>query len=281
MKLMKKLYVSVIIPTYNRKEVVLQAIDSVYRQTFPIAEVIVIDDGSTDGTQLSIDEKFPQVTYISQENAGVSSARNRGINIANGEWIALLDSDDQWLQNKLEKQFKVLKDHPDMYFCHTDEIWIRHGKRVNQMNKHKKSGGYIFEQCLPLCCISPSASLIHRQVFEEFGQFDELLPVCEDYDFWLRYCSQAEVVYVDEPLIIKNGGHEDQLSRKLWGMDRFRIKALEKLIRSNVLNEQQLISTIAMLEKKVLVYNKGAEKRGKFAEVKYYESLLSSIKQPK
>ena len=266
--------VSVIIPTFNRLEALRNALVSVQRQTVIPTETIVVDDGSEDGTAEMVREYFPRVKIVVQENQGVSAARNAGIQVAKGEWIALLDSDDEWLPKKLQRQRDALIKAPQIRLCHTDEIWIRNGVRVNQMKKHEKRGGYIFEHCLPLCCISPSSALIHESVFDEVGLFDEELPACEDYDFWLRFCATYPVLYVDEPLLRKYGGHEDQLSRKFWGMDRFRIQALEKVLVSGVLSLEQQAQTQAVLYKKAKIYAQGARKRGREDEASHYEAKM-------
>ena len=215
--------ISVIIPTFNSCEVLERALRSVYAQTTPVFEVLVIDGGSSDGTAEMVRRKFPHCRYISEQTKGVSHARNIGILQTSGEWIALLDSDDEWLPGKLATQIEALAKHPDCRLCHTEEIWVRNGVRVNQMKKHAKSGGWVFRKCLPLCDISPSASMIKRSLLDEVGLLDEEMLVCEDYDLWLRICSQEPVAYVEQPQIIKYGGHDDQLSHQLWGMDRFRI----------------------------------------------------------
>ncbi len=101
-----------------------------------------------------------------------------------------------------------------MRVCHTDEIWIRNGRRVNARKKHGKKGGWIFQHCLPLCAMSPSSIMIHRDVFTALGGFDERLPACEDYDLWLRITARYPVLFTRQPLIEKYGGHDDQLSRK-------------------------------------------------------------------
>lgn len=217
---------------------------------------------------------FPEVKYLYQENQGVSSARNKGIDHAQSEWIALLDSDDQWLPEKLTLQLHKLSIDPLLKICHSDEIWIRNGVRVNAMKKHSKRGGDIYKYCLPLCAMSPSSIVIHRSVFEQVGTFDESLPACEDYDLWLRMTAQFPVLYIDQPLIRKYGGHADQLSQKYWGMDRFRIKALEKMLTSNVLTPENRKLTLDMLIKKASIYRKGALKRGKLDEADYYQSLI-------
>jgi GT2 family glycosyltransferase len=269
--------VSVVIPTFNRRRTLERALQSVYVQTRVAEEVIVVDDGSIDDTGSMIASKFPQVRYFYQPNLGVSAARNFGIRQARGLWIALLDSDDEWRPAKLEKQLDALNNAPDSLVCHSDEIWIRNGKRVNQMLKHTKSGGRIFKQCLPLCAISPSAVILHRTVFDRIGLFDETLPACEDYDFWLRVCAQLPVLFIAEPLIIKYGGHDDQLSRKYWGMDRFRIQALAKIIRAKILPKDDQNAALAMLKEKVNIYIQGAAKRGKHGEVAHFQTVLKSF----
>ncbi|MCK4707802.1 MAG: glycosyltransferase [Gammaproteobacteria bacterium] len=222
--------ISVIIPSYNREETLVRALNSAFNQTSKASEIIVVDDGSSDNSADIIRRQFPDVKLIQQTNQGVSAARNTGIKSAQYDWIALLDSDDEWLPEKLEAIRQAHKDHPEEILFHSDEIWIRNGTRVNQMNKHAKYGGQIFKFCLPLCVISPSAVIIHRSVFDQIGVFNENLPACEDYDLWLRLCHRFAVFYIDQPLIKKYGGHADQLSRKFWGMDRFRIRALHDLM---------------------------------------------------
>ena len=268
------LQISVIIPTFNRREALGRALSSIESQTVAVHETIVVDDGSNDGTAAMVAERFPKIKIIRQENQGVSAARNTGIQAATGEWIALLDSDDEWLPKKLERQIDALEQTPQMRLCHTNEIWIRNGVRVNQMKKHEKRGGHIFEHCLPLCCMSPSSALIRRDVFDELGLFDEGLPACEDYDFWLRFCAKYPVLYVGEPLLKKYGGHEDQLSRKYWGMDRFRIRALEKALASGTLSETQTKLAAGMLHTKAKIYAQGARKRGRLEEATQYEQKM-------
>lgn len=248
-----------------------------FSQTRLPDEVIVIDDGSTDGTEEMLAQSFPQVIYIKQDNCGVSSARNSGIALAAGEWIALLDSDDKWMPEKLAQQEAALRAKPEYLICHTEEIWIRNGVRVNQMRKHRKYGGWIYQRCLPLCAISPSSVLIHKSVFHEIGVFDENLPACEDYDLWLRMCSKYPVLYLDQPLIKKYGGHEDQLSRRYWGMDRFRIQSLASILKHGELDPNLHDATREMLVKKISVYVKGAQKRGKLEEVHRYKRLIREL----
>jgi glycosyltransferase involved in cell wall biosynthesis len=261
---------SVIIPTWNRADRLTTALQSVYAQSHPATEVIVVDDGSSDDTRRMVRGQFPAVRYLYQPNRGVSSARNSGIEAATGDWIALLDSDDRWQPDKLAQQCEHLRMRPEYKICHSDEIWIRNGRRVNPMKKHAKYGGHIFRQCLPRCVISPSAVMIHRQLLNEVGLFDESLPACEDYDLWLRICARHPVLYIDKPLITKVGGHDDQLSRHYWGMDRFRIHALEKILAVNALDAANHAAALTTLLDKLAIVIKGAIKHGNHDLASHY-----------
>ena len=270
--------ISVIIPTFNRGHTLSRAIDSVLGQTLAADEILIVDDGSDDNTRELITDRYPQCSYLYQENQGVSSARNLGIRQAQGEWIALLDSDDAWLPDKLQRQLELLQDNPEYRLCHTEEIWMRDGVRVNAMKKHRKGGGRIFQNCLPLCVISPSSVMIHRSLFDGVGLFDTSLPACEDYDLWLRICAREPVLFVAQPMIVKYGGHEDQLSRKHWGMDRFRVQALEKIIHSGLLQQDDRNAAIHMLLKKAEILALGAEKRDKAQQADHYRRLQQTYR---
>ena len=269
--------ISVIIPVYNRCRLIDRAIKSVLGQTIPPDEIIVIDDGSTDGTDEVIKNSYPDVILLKQENRGVSCARNNGIKNAKGTWVALLDSDDEWLPVKLEKQLLALQENSSSKICHTDEIWIRNGVHVNPMKKHRKYGGNIYKYCLPLCVISPSSIIIHKEIFKDIGLFDENIPVCEDYDLWLRICSRYPVLYLQDKLIKKYGGHDDQLSRQYWGMDRFRIRALEKMINDPVLSEKDRMATVATAINKARILKKGLMKHGREKEAEKMMKKLAEL----
>ena len=266
--------ISIIIPTYNRKSFLIHAINSVLNQTYQNLELIIIDDGSSDKTENIIKKKYPKIKFYKQKNKGVSAARNKGIKMASCKWIAFLDSDDRWHPRKLENQINYLLTHPRYKICHTDEIWIRKGIRINQHKKHKKHGGHIFDKCLDLCRISPSSVIIHKDVFNKVGLFNEKLPVCEDYDLWLRIAEKFPVLYLDEKLTIKYGGHLNQLSKKYWGMDRFRIIALENIIKKNFLLKKNKLLVKKILKKKINIYLQGLKKRNKKKEIIYYENKV-------
>jgi len=260
--------ITVIIPTYNRYEFLKRALTSVYAQSHMPSEVIIIDDGSTDCT-CQIKNDFPHAKYIYQENSGVSSARNLGIKNSTCQWIAFLDSDDTWAMDKLKEQALFHEQNPLAKISYTDEKWIRDSKEVKIPKKFKKYGGDIFNECLSHCIIAPSSTLIHKDLLEEVGVFDESLEVCEDYDLWLRVACGNKIGLVDKPLITKYAGHEDQLSFKHWGMDRFRVKTLEKLVESD---KKDIV--IETLLKKYRVLLKGAIKYDRILDIKEYEEKI-------
>ena len=270
--------VSVIIPTYNRAQWLPEIINSVLRQTFPDFELIVVDDGSTDETAQVLREFSESIRVIHQQNRGVSAARNRGIHESKGELIAFLDSDDLWKLRKLEVQVGYMHAHPQVMICQTEEIWIRRGVRVNPAKKHKKYSGWIFEKMLPLCIVSPSAVMMRKSLLDEIGMFDESLPVCEDYDLWLRVGLRYPIMLIEEPLIVKRGGHDDQLSHQYWGIDRFRVQSLQKLLDSGQLNDPQRIAVLAELDKKCNILANGCMKRGKKKDVQYFGGLAEWYK---
>ena len=265
--------ISVVIPTYNRVELLKRSIDSVINQTIKPFEIIIVDDGSNDGTEAMVKKKYDSLKLIKQKNKGASAARNTGIKASSGEWICFLDSDDEWKNDKLEKQITFVANNSDYKFFHSNEIWIKNGKRINQKKKHKKYGGDIFKKCLDMCRISPSSVLINKNIFEEIGFFNENLVVCEDYELWLRICDQYKVFFIDEPLIIKYGGHQGQLSYSIDSIEFHRIKALEYLL-STSLSKENRDYTIQMLISKISIYLNGLIKRGKKHEIAVYEEKI-------
>jgi glycosyltransferase involved in cell wall biosynthesis len=252
--------VSVIIPTFNRAEWLAESIGSVLKQTYPHLEVIIVDDGSTDHTSRVVRAFGKAVTYLCVAHQGVSAARNRGVQAAHGPLIAFLDSDDVWQAGKVAAQVALLQQQPEVDVCYTDEIWIRHGVRVNPKQIHQKHSGWLFEPSLPRCIISPSSIMMRRSLWERLGGFDERLPACEDYDLWLRMTVRVPVVLIPEPLIVKRGGHADQLSRSTPLLDRYRIAALDKLLRT-ALTLPQRRAVLEMLIQKCDIVAQGAAKR--------------------
>lgn len=266
--------VSIIIPTFNRREELIRAVESALNQTYRKTEVIVVDDGSDEKAgEILKDLNAVNLKIIYQTNKGPAAARNGGVEESKSEWLAFLDSDDFWLPDKLTKQVDFHRNNQNILISQTDEEWIRNGIKVNPKKYHLKQGGDIFAISLERCMISPSAVMIHRRLFEEMGGFDETLPVCEDYDLWLRITARYKVGFIKETLVVKTGGHADQLSRKYWGMDRFRIKALENILESDM-TQIKKDATKKILELKLNVLIEGCQKRGKQKEAREYIEKL-------
>ncbi len=254
--------VSVIIPTYNRADFLKEAVDSVLAQDHPDFELIVVDDGSTDETPELLDRYGDDLRVVRQENAGVSAARNAGIARAAGDLIAFLDSDDLWLPGKLSAQTAFFDARPESVICQTEEVWVRRGRRVNPGNRHRKRAGWIFIPSLFLCLVSPSAVMMRRRLLKEVGLFDESLPACEDYDLWLRIACRHPIDLIETPLIVKRGGHADQLSAAP-GLDRHRIQSILKILEGEDLPADYREAAITVLAKKCRIYANGCFKRGR------------------
>lgn len=278
-----KYFVSVIIPNYNRIESFQKAVLSVLNQSYRQFELITVDDGSDIKVieenrkfLLNVKEKYSEIEvklFENSENKGVSYSRNRGIKEAKGDYIALLDSDDLWLPKKLELQINYIQ-QTCFRVVHTEEIWIRKGVRVNPMKKHKKEGGGIFYRSLELCLMSPSSIILEKTIFDDYGYFDESMPVCEDYDLWLRITCKEKVGFIEKPLIVKYGGHSDQLSKKYEAMDKWRVHSLIKLLESKQLNFEQELEVKKIINKKASILYKGAVKRGKLDVAKIYREWI-------
>lgn len=267
--------VSVVIPVYNRKPVICRAVESALRQTFKPDEIILVDDGSTDGTTEIITQLYPSVRCISIKHSGVSAARNCGIHAAAGEWIAFLDSDDEWEKDKLKIQMKDLENHPQAVFSHTQEKWIRGGKTVNPPKKYLKSGGDVFFRSLPLTMIAASTVIVKKSILVSLGGFDERMPVCEDYDLWLRIACYYPARYIDEKLTIKYGGNPDQLSLTVPFQDKWRIHSLVQLLENHSLNMdvEKKLAVKNELAKKLKIILTGLSKKNLISEMAYYEDL--------
>ena len=267
--------ITAILPTWNRAEWLEKSIQSVLDQTFGDFELVVVDDASTDSTAEIIERYSGKIrTIVFSENRGVSAARNAAIKNSDSEWIAFLDSDDFWHPDKLQKQIAQTKMRPACPLHFTDEIWIRNGVRVNPKKKHQKKEGWIFQPSLALCLMAPSTVILRRELYEVHGLFDENLPVCEDYDLWLRLTAQHPVALLNEKLMTRHGGHADQLSRSDWGIDRYRVQSIQKILKTESLRPEDRTAAIRMLIEKCGILAKGFRKRGNLKEVEKYEKII-------
>jgi len=265
------LKISVVIPTFNRVGFVQKAIDSVLNQTVSVDEIIIVDDGSTDNTR-EILEHNSSIKYIYQENSGVSSARNKGVLEAKNKWIAFLDSDDTWHEEKIEKQMHFHLQNVSILISHTDELWNRNNKIIKQKHHQLKPSGFCFLDNIPSCKIGPSTTLLHKSILDDVGNFDEELVVCEDYDLWLRILLKYELGYLDEKLITKYAGHENQLSFTTFAIDKYRIQALEKHLNGDYITEIK-----EEILKKCAVLLKGAHKHNNLDIIEVYEKKVFEL----
>ena len=249
-------FFSVIIPTYNRKEKLKEAVFSVFKQSFSDFELIIIDDGSQDKTSellVQLAKKYENFSFYFQEHKGVSAARNWGVQKAKSDWICFLDSDDLWDESKLFYQKEYIKENPKICIFQTKEHWIRKGKLVNPPLKHQKKEGNIFSDALRQCFITPSSVCIKKKIFLDYKGFDENLLACEDYDLWIRISAHYPVGLIKKKLLTRFEGHSDQLSHAFVAMDKFRIYSLWKNIYvENIFSEEQTEKMLLVLRKKLL-----------------------------
>jgi glycosyltransferase involved in cell wall biosynthesis len=268
--------IDVILPTYNRCELLERSINSVLKQTHADFQLYVIDDGSTDDTEKFMGKfvNSPKVHYLRQDNKGVSSARNLGVKSSSSEWITFLDSDDEWHSRKLEVQAEFIKKNPATRFVHSNEIWVRNGVRVNPKKKFDKSNYEIFLRSLQTCLISPSTVMIRRDLLEQHGLFNEEFIICEDYDLWLKILAEEEVGFIPDNLVTKYGGHPDQLSTKYPAMDYWRIKSLITLSMKPNLDPTKKEQVLSEIDKKSPILLAGFEKHQNLTDYKNLTELL-------
>jgi glycosyltransferase involved in cell wall biosynthesis len=264
--------VSVIIPTYNRRAMLLQAIDSVIAQSFTEFELIVIDDGSTDETVEHLTRLAKPIRIKRIEHSGPAAARNRGVALARAPLIAFLDSDDLWSPTKLERQLAFMRANPGCAISQTNEIWIRNGRRVNPGLRHRKRAGDIFIDSLRTCLISMSATMMRADLFRSLAGFDEIMSAAEDYDLWLRILIDHEAGLLDEPLVTRRGGHPDQTSATT-AIDRFRILALTKLLADDRLSPERRTAVVEVLAEKCRIYAGGLMRRGRIDQAHLFERV--------
>lgn len=197
--------VSVVIPAHNAEQYLAETLQSVFAQTYTALEVIVVDDGSTDGTAALVREQFPAAACLSKVNGRVARARNHGIDHARGEWIAFLDADDVWLPEKIARQMAAVRDRPEVGLCFTDcTVFLNEPRKVlhraSTAITPKPGGGAaaLFEDNF----ITTSTVMVRRSVLDAVGQFSPEFHGPEDFDLWLRIAERFSIAYIDEPLAL-------------------------------------------------------------------------------
>ena len=252
-----------------------EAVESVLTQDYDPLELIVVDDGSAADLRLDRFDRDERVKILRSPPRGVSAARNIGIRASTGTYVAFLDSDDLWRPGKLALQMQALEEEPNAGLCYTDEVWLKAGTWLNQKKRHKKWDGWIFPFCLPLCIVSFSSSVIRQSVLAIVGPLNEQLPVCEDYEYWIRLALLFPVVYYAKKLVVKRGGHVNQLSARYWGMDRFRIQALIGILGTKSMTSVQQELVAREVERKCRIVAKGARRHGFSERADYYDRMAS------
>jgi hypothetical protein len=276
--------VSVVIPTYNRCALLREAVGSVLAQRDAALELIIVDDGSTDGTWEDLHrgemarmiDRAPATCGVIADRIsrrGPAAARNRGAALARADYIAFLDSDDLWAPHKLSRQLTYMRTHREYPLVQTQESWIRNGRRVNPGSRHLKRSGDVFDASLRTCLISPSAVMMRAELFHQAGGFDEELQACEDYDLWLRILTRYPAGLLDEPLVTRRAGHPDQLSATVPALDRFRIRALLKLLAASGLTACKQLAAAAVLAEKCEIHAQGLRRRERVDDCQFYRAV--------
>ncbi|HUY26128.1 MAG TPA: glycosyltransferase [Candidatus Binataceae bacterium] len=259
--------VSAIIPAFNRRAMLREAAASVLAQRGARFELIIIDDGSTDGTfddLQRLQAEHRATLHIERTpNRGVAAARNLGGALARAPLLAFLDSDDLWMPHKLARQLEFMRAHPECAISQCGERWIRGGRRVNPGLRHRKRAGDLFLDSLRTCLVSPSAVIMRADLFRAHAGFDESMRACEDYDLWLRILAAHEIGLLDEVLAERRAGHFDQLSATVPALDRYRILALAKLLGEPRLSGARREAVATVLAQKCAIYAIGLRRRNR------------------
>lgn len=263
----KKPKISVIIPTYNRVHFLQEAIESVFRQTFQDYEIIVIDDGSSDNTKEMISKLGHKIRYFYQDNRGRSSARNHGIQMARGEYIAFLDSDDVFLPEKNAIQVKALDDNPEYGIVYSHALTMDEKGNPLGMSWQGNLSGWIYPMNLFIknCLITTPTVMVRANVLKHIGGFDENMHMCEDLDLWRRIARLYPVLHILSPLVkvrlandvVKNGIN---VKTFLCGREEFYRKAfredpsIEKMLKKDLFSEMYSTYGMLALQQKKIMY---------------------------
>jgi glycosyltransferase involved in cell wall biosynthesis len=224
--------ISAIIPTYNYARYVRRAVDSALNQTYPVAEVIVVDDGSTDNTREVLAEYGNRIRYVYQANRGLSGARNTGIREATSPWVAFLDSDDCWMPEKIERQVKLVEADPTVDLVYTASMLHFTDGRVTPTGVVEPS--QLWPRFRYINSVTPSTVLIRRDLIMKAGGFDETLRYCEDWEMWVRLGPKVKYAAVAEPSIayqITPGSLSANVAQELATAERIIDKTLVKDLR--------------------------------------------------
>ena len=224
--------ISVIIPTYNRAQYVCRAIESVLRQTYRDYEIIVIDDGSTDNTKDVLSKYNGRIKYVYQPNQGISNARNHGIRVSAGEYIAFLDSDDEWIPEKLAVQLELLENNKKLGIVCSKMIILDENGRECGMKPEDRTGKN-FKELIEIGGDLPTSSIMtRRECFDKVGLFDETLPMMEDFEMWVRIASQYDLDIFTTKVLAYYHKHAQQITKDMTLVYESTIKLQEKILHN-------------------------------------------------
>lgn len=272
--------VSIIIPTFNRVDYLEEAIQSVVNQTYSNIEVLVVDDGSTTNYAESICNKYPNCYYYYKKNGGLSSARNYGVTKAKGEYIAFLDDDDFWKQDKLEKQVSILKAQKDIDCVHSSAMVV--DKESNETgtiigaseNKVHKRSGNVFWNALGVWVVKSPTPLIRKKVFSKKMFFDETIKIGEDLDFYWRMFYKHKVLYINQPLAY----YRDYSDIKRLSIQKEKYLGIEKKIYDNFvkmgIKNPFVLQKIAVVLLKTLIRRNNSIKSKKKISLNLFETIF-------
>lgn len=271
--------ISIVIPVYNGEKYVAEAINSAFSQTYKNFEIIVINDGSTDKTENRLQSYMSRITYVKQLNRGVGVARNVGIKIAGGEWIAFLDHDDIWKEEKLEKQVEYIENNPDIDLVHAgienfnetgiirEDVNELHDFRAKNRFRDFLSGNRVYVQTV----------VVKKNLILRIGLFDEssIVSSCEDYDLWIRLSKIANFGYLPYPLT-RYRVHSDQASKRIGHMleaELYVIRKSKKIVEN--LNEWLLYQKAYSMRLENLAYFLVKNKSWSRGSTCYLKSILN------
>ncbi len=274
--------ICVVIPAFNREEMLMRAIKSVLDQTYPDFRLVVVDDAST----VDMDEpkhfvQSPGHDWLTLDrNSGPARARNVGADFCQWDWVCFLDSDDEWHPEKLERQVAWHQQNPEVRISQVKEKWVRNGREIKRPAHWKQKEGDLFSESVQRCSIGPSCVMIRHDLWSESGGFNEFYRACEDYELWLRICASDPIGLVDgDFLAVKNAGHGDQLSEIIPALDRYRVLALLELLVKDDLSDPQRDWAVQGVVNKGMIMAKGAAKRGKQKEVEFFQTAVGQIEE--
>lgn len=260
--------VSVVIPTYNSAQYVVEAVESVLAQTYQDFEILVIDDGSTDETEQVMRSYPAPVRYIRQQNGGVARARNRGIQESRGRYVAFLDADDTWLLCKLERQLEALQQQPQYRACYAAFTVVDATLNPLGISRSRRQASALEDLLLRGNVLAtPSTVICERSLFDLVGGFDPALSQCADWDMWVRLAAQTEFLYLDEPFVTYRQ-HGTNMSRNAPLLESDSLQVLTKGFAMPGLSAHLLARRQAALARNYMVL------AGTYFQARHYRDFL-------